>query len=270
MSRAADGDRWWSCVTVGASTMQNGFLWQALLSAVVGIVVAGRAEAQAGNPALGVEPQSATVLELFTSQGCSSCPAADVLFRSLASRPGVIALSYSVDYWDYLGWKDTFASPKFTDRQRVYGRNVSNGQVYTPQMVINGNSHAVGSSQRDIDTAIAVGRQAKSPAFMVEAVQTDGSISLRAATGASTALGRILLVTVRGPQTLAVKRGENSGRTLTYVNVVRDLTEVGGWTGGSAIIKVPNGAGALAPGERYAILIQAADQGSLLGAGWVK
>jgi hypothetical protein len=251
------------------------FSWRlALAGALLALMVVDRAAAQSSKPAPDAGPSPgagiATVLELFTSQGCSSCPAADELFRALADRPGVIALSFSVDYWDYLGWKDTFASPKFTERQRSYGRSVSNGQVYTPQMVIDGVSHAVGSSRHAIDAAITGGRKGASPAHIVDAVQADGAISVRAGTAVPAVPGRILLVTVRGPQTLAIKRGENSGRTLTYINVVRDLVDVGAWTGGSAVVKLPAGSAPLAPGERQAVLIQVAGQGRLLGAGWVK
>ena len=217
-----------------------------------------------------------TVLELFTSQGCSSCPAADALFKSYLRRPEVMALSYSVDYWDYLGWKDTLASPKFTERQRAYGKSVSNGQVYTPQMVINGARHAVGSSRGDIDAAVAASNgSAAAPAFRIAATLADGLISVQAAGAqvapvAGPANGVVWLVTVRGQQTVAVKRGENSGRTLSYANIVRDVAQVGEWTGKAMTVRVPAGSPALGPDERYAVLIQRGPQGPLLGAGWVQ
>ena len=224
-------------------------------------------------PAAAQTVPAITVLELFTSQGCSSCPAADALFKSYVERPDVMALSYSVDYWDYLGWKDTLASPKFTERQRAYGKSVSNGRIYTPQMVINGTRHAVGSSRGDIDAAVTATRgSAAAQAFRVEA--TDGVIILKVAGAAMPAAaapvnGVVWLVTVRGQQTIAVTRGENSGRTLSYANVVRDVARVAEWTGKAMTVRIPVGGPALGPDERYAVLIQSGPQGALLGAGWV-
>jgi hypothetical protein len=223
-------------------------------------------------------PSSApvTVLELFTSQGCSSCPAADALFKAYTERPDVLALSFSVDYWDYLGWKDTLASPKFTERQRGYGKAISNGQIYTPQMVVNGARHAVGSSRADIDAAvIAAISSSAAQAFRIDASRVDGGIALQAAVLPATPLlqpatGVIWLLTVRSRETVAVKRGENSGHTLTYFNSVRDVAQVGEWTGQSTTIRLPAGASPLGPDERYAVLIQRTSQGPLLGAGWVK
>ena len=224
-----------------------------------------------------------TVLELFTSQGCSSCPAADALFKSYVERPDVMALSYSVDYWDYLGWKDTLASPKFTERQRRYAKTVSGGQVYTPQVVVNGARHAVGSSRGDIDAMLTASRGSNAvEAFKVEASRAEAAITIQplgprvggaaaASAGspvAAAATGIVWLLTVRAPQTIAVKRGENSGRTITYVNSVRDVAQVGEWSGKATTIKLPTGT-ALGPDERYAVLIQR-PQGPLLGAGWVK
>jgi hypothetical protein len=217
-----------------------------------------------------------TVLELYTSQGCSSCPAADVLFKSYVERPDVLALSFSVDYWDYLGWKDTLASPKFTERQRGYGRSISNGQIYTPQMVVNGSRHVVGSSRGDIDAALVASRGANAAqAFKVDASRVDGGIALQAAAGGVSqvvqpASGIIWLLTVRGKQTIVVKRGENSGNTLTYFNSVRDVAQVGEWIGKSTTIRLPAGSVPLGADERYAVLIQRGLQGPLLGAGWVK
>jgi hypothetical protein len=236
------------------------------IAALVSIIGSGSVSAQTALPI--------TVLELYTSQGCSSCPAADALFKSYVERPDVLALSFSVDYWDYLGWKDTLASPKFTERQRGYGRSISNGQIYTPQMVVNGARHVVGSSRGDIDAAVTAARGASAAqAFKVEASRVDGGIALQAgavSAVAQPASGVIWLLTVRGKQTISVKRGENSGNTLTYFNSVRDVAQVGEWTGKSTTVRFPVGAAPLGPDEQYAVLIQRGAQGPLLGAGWVK
>jgi hypothetical protein len=230
----------------------------------------------AGGAAAAQSAPAITILELFTSQGCSSCPAADALFKSYVERPDVLALSYSVDYWDYLGWKDTLANPKFTERQRGYGKAVSNGQIYTPQMVVNGARHVVGSSRGDIDAAVTASRgSAAAQAFKVDASRADGNITVQSAGGAAAsplagpAAGIVWLVTVRGQQTIAVKRGENGGRSLTYFNSVRDVTQVGEWTGKPATFRLPVGT-MLGADERYAVLIQRHAQGPLLAAGWVK
>jgi hypothetical protein len=218
--------------------------------------------------------QTMTVLELFTSQGCSSCPAADILFKAYVERPDVMALSFSVDYWDYLGWKDTLASPKFTNRQRVYGKSVSNGQIYTPQIVINGSRHVVGSSKSELEAAVAASRgSTEIQLVQADANVADGAIKLQLAgeSGASPpAAGTVWLLTVRGQQTISVKRGENSGRTLNYYNSVRDVAQLGEWTGKSLTLRLPPGSPALGGDERYAVLIQKAGQGPLLAAGWVK
>lgn len=217
-----------------------------------------------------------TVLELFTSQGCSSCPAADVLFKTYVERPDMVALSFSVDYWDYLGWKDTLASPKFTERQRGYGKTISNGQIYTPQIVVNGTRHVVGSSRSDIEAAVTASLgSASAQAFKVDASRVDGGVSIQGTEVAGSqklpsATGVILLVRVLSKAPVTVTRGENSGRTLTYFNAVREITQVGDWTGKSTTVRLPPGAAALAAGERYAVLIQRGMQGPLLGAGWVK
>jgi hypothetical protein len=229
-----------------------------------------------GPQAVAAQTAPIAVLELFTSQGCSSCPAADTLFKTYVERPDVMALSFSVDYWDYLGWKDTLASPKFTERQRGYGKSISNGQIYTPQVVVNGKKHVVGSSRADIDAAVtAANGSSSAQAFRIDASRVDGGISVQVAEIPALqtlppANGVILLVRVMGKIPVAVTRGENSGKTLTYFNSVRDVAFVGEWTGKSTTVRLPPGAAALGAGERYAVLIQRGAQGALLGAGWVK
>ena len=131
-------------------------IFVALAAASAGALVVGSASTANAGKASNTAATPVTVIELFTSQGCSSCPTADALLESYADRPDVVALTLPVDYWDYLGWKDTLASPKFSARQRTYAKARGDGRVYTPQVVINGLQHAVGSSATDIDRAIAV------------------------------------------------------------------------------------------------------------------
>src|SRR5262245_54579152 len=130
------------------------------LSSFLALILAGSAQAQVAPDPLGagaqdeLAPPIKTVIELFTSQGCSSCPPADALLKSYAEDKEILALSLPVDYWDYLGWKDTFASPHNSDRQRSYTKSLGVGPIYTPQAVINGTNQALGSSKKDIDEAI--------------------------------------------------------------------------------------------------------------------
>ena len=189
-------------------------------------------------PAAAQTVPAITVLELFTSQGCSSCPAADALFKSYVERPDVMALSYSVDYWDYLGWKDTLASPKFTERQRAYGKSVSNGRIYTPQMVINGDSHAVGSNQDTVQKAIASARRRVSN-LQLHLSATEKELIVNLPKGEAGVEATLWILAVAPVVTVIIERGENSGKSITYQNVVRNLVPAGMWDGSAATLKLP-------------------------------
>lgn len=213
------------------------------------------------------------VLELFTSQGCSSCPPADALLKAYAERPDVLALSLPVDYWDYIGWKDTFASPRHTGRQRAYTASIGPGQMYTPQVVVNGAAEANGTSQADIDAAIASTDLAlASRRVPVEIRSEDGVLVVEtgaAQPGAEVGHSTIWLVTLRKQATVAVKRGENAGRSLTYTNVVEDMTPVGLWEGSPARVVVAASATLQPAVEDIAVLVQEGDTGAILGAAWL-
>ncbi len=209
------------------------------------------------------------VLELFTSQGCSSCPAADALLKSYLGRRDLIALSFSVDYWDYLGWKDTLASPAFTKRQRAYAIIRGDGQVYTPQAVLNGRAHVVGSSVRDVDAAIKVAHAEAAKQWVPVAISVtagDTSIELGAAVTKPVTESTVWFAVVQPEVTVAVRGGENGGRKLTYHNVVRQLSSVGSWSGSAATIKVPASAGQRAPDQRIVVILQDSQNGIILGA----
>lgn len=184
-----------------------------------------------------------TVLELFTSQGCSSCPPADKLVKKFRKRDDIVALTYNVDYWDYLGWKDTLASPKYTERQRNYARARGDGQVYTPQTVINGVRHAVGNREAEIERAIGRShRDVKKLRVPLKMWTEDGTLVIEA--GAAPAGVRykpatIWMALVKKSETVSIKRGENSGEKITYYNVVRELTPVGQWNGKAVSIRLP-------------------------------
>jgi hypothetical protein len=231
-----------------------------LLCAAVGI----------GHSALAQSSQPHAVIELFTSQGCSSCPPADALFVDLAKDPSVIALTLPVDYWDYLGWKDTLASPAFSSRQKNYALLRGDGNVYTPQAVVNGGAHVVGSDQRAVKSASA---SATLP-IRISATESAGVVRLSVGEGtAALRSGTIFVLPVVRSREVAIGRGENKSRTVTYANVVRGITRVGEWAGESIRFEVPV---SLARGDAdgYVVLLQSDTQkpggsskpGTIIGA----
>ena len=239
-----------------------------LISAMIAGAAATTAQAADGSAPI------TSVVELYTSQGCSSCPPADKLLQSYIKRDGVLALSFNVDIWDNLGWKDTLASSKYTQRQRAYARTRGDGQVYTPQAIINGTAHAVGSDRAEIDGAIRSTTSAISSLHVALGVTADGS-GLAIAAPAQTAAragavdATLWLVKFSPRVEVVVQRGENSGHTLAYHNVVRDFTAVGRWTGDAATTKVPQSALTGCTPGTCAILLQKSGTGAILGAVWV-
>jgi hypothetical protein len=210
------------------------------------------------------------VLELFTSQGCSSCPPADALMAKLARQPGVLVLSFPVDYWDYLGWHDTLASAAFSARQRSYCKARGDRQVYTPQVVINGVTHAIGSEQAAIETAAAQGEapEALSVPVSLEARADMLTISVGAA-GKGPRSGALWLFPIERQHQVAIGRGENSGKTLTYTNVVRAIIRIGDWDGTARSYEVPAARLKAGTADAYVVLLQAGSDkspGMVLGA----
>ncbi len=190
------------------------------------------------------EPRS--VVELFTSQGCSSCPAADKLLGQLAaSEPTVIALSVPIDYWDYIGWKDTLAKPGHSLRQRGYARARGDREVYTPQVVVNGVAQALGSDRSAIERAISKSR--RNPATLsvpVDLAVVDGKVTVKvegskAQNTAQNQNAIVWLCSVASAVPVKIKRGENRGRMVTYHNVVRRWTKLGEWNGKDKTFTVP-------------------------------
>lgn len=202
------------------------------------------------------------VVELFTSQGCSSCPPADRILGELAERDDVIALAMHVDYWDYLGWKDKFADPAHTKRQRAYARAAGERTIYTPQMVIGGQDHVVGSRPMKISNLVR--KHAKKDALVEVRLTTSGNQIAIEATPAGTIRGGAIvqLVTYVPKSTVDIRRGENAGRTLTYHNIVRDVTVLGQWNGSG----VYRGFANLPQDGNVVVLVQARNAGPILGA----
>ncbi|MCI3133652.1 DUF1223 domain-containing protein [Phenylobacterium aquaticum] len=208
------------------------------------------------------QAQPLTVVELFTSQGCSSCPPADANLATLAARPDILALSFGVTYWDQLGWKDTFAQKAFTARQQDYAKGLGHDGVWTPQVVVNGRVDVVGTTMGEIEGALRKAPAAPGPVIQISASQARVAITAgqRLPRPAQVWLVRYEPQTVRVP----VKRGENGGKTLPITHVVRELTKLGDYAGGQATYPLPAATnGALST----AVLIQSGPGGPILAAG---
>jgi hypothetical protein len=176
------------------------------------------------------------IIELFTSQGCSSCVAADAYFEELADRGDVVALSFHVDYWDYLGWRDTLADPAYTERQRDYAAVHGIRRVYTPQMIVNGSEDFVGSDRTAVDAAI----EQSSLIVPVAMRHGGGKVEIKvAALPDAKRSATIRLVLVSSEKTVEIQRGENAGSTLEYYNVVRAIRPIGMWSGEEVRITLP-------------------------------
>jgi hypothetical protein len=210
------------------------------------------------------------VIELFTSQGCSSCPAADKLASELARDPSLVVMSLAIDYWDYLGWKDTLALPGHTNRQRAYSKVRGDREVYTPQVVVNGVTHVLGSDKQAIESAVAqTHKQAGMLSVPVGLSVADNQISVSVPAAANTAKGEIWLCPITRSVPVEIGRGENSGHTITYTNVVRRWVKLGEWTGTARNYKVPVSDVTAAGGDAVAVVVQAGPKeapSSMLGA----
>jgi hypothetical protein len=184
------------------------------------------------------------VVELFTSQGCSSCPPADKVLGELAKDPSVIALSMPIDYWDYLGWKDTLADSRFSARQKAYSQARGDREVYTPQVVVNGSVHVIGSDRAGIESAIGDTRKTEGvmsvPVTMTQAgKQLNVSVAASPGNDPAAMHGEVWICSVSRSVPISIGRGENGGHQVTYHNVVRNLFKVGDWNGTAGNWSVP-------------------------------
>lgn len=215
-----------------------------LLGAFVAPTV-GRAQSAAG---------SMSVVELFTSQGCSSCPPADALMLELSQHPTTVAITYPVEIWDYLGWKDTLAQPAFTRRQKAYAATVAGKRVYTPQAIVNGKGHCVGSD------GLAISRLKLSPpaqAARITLTRDGQDWAYHVAFAQPPADVRLILVPVVSRQTVQIGRGENSGRQITYANVARALIDLGPIQGASVSGRLREIQFTAGGADAFALLVQA-------------
>ena len=186
------------------------------------------------------EPKA--VVELFTSQGCSSCPPADKVLGELAKDPSVIALSLPIDYWDYLGWKDTLADSRFSARQKAYSHMRGDRDVYTPQVIVNGAAHVIGSDRSSIEGAINDTGKADKVMSVPVTMSLSGkqlTVSVAAGKEGAPAQGEVWLCSISKSVPISIGRGENRGREIVYHNVVRNLLKVGDWNGSAGSWTVP-------------------------------
>lgn len=266
--------------------------------AVAGMFLVAGAGAQAGS----LRP---VVVELFTSQGCNSCPPADIFLGKLAQRPDVLALTLPVTYWDMLGWKDSLANDANTRRQKEYAAALGHGGVYTPQIIVDGVQDVVGSRIASVEAAIEARSQAIEAGMAIAEVHnaeetvtasriTSGDesasmppphhgdplvpvalnengqelhINIGAVDGAQNAT--VWLLHLRSAVTVAIKAGENEGRSITYHNVVGDIRAVGVWKGASLSLTLPRSAMAGLPHDAVAVLVQHGGYGHVIGASYI-
>lgn len=225
---------------------------------IVPILFAGAA--LAATPGIAADPAHPTVVELFQSQGCSSCPPAIANINAIADQPGILALTFAVTYWDRLGWKDTFAKPAFTARQWAYANAGGRGNVATPQVIVNGRGVLVGGDRAVLDSAIRkFDRGNGGPAI----ARAGNMVRIGAGTAAAPATIWFVQYDPR-VQNVAIRAGENGGKTLPHRNVVRALQPLGRWTGASASFALP---ALFDPAYRGAILIQNGKAGPIVAAG---
>ena len=213
------------------------------------------------------------VVELFTSQGCYSCPPADKFLGVLAQRPGVIALSFHVDYWNYLGWRDPYSSAEATQRQQTYASAMRRRTVYTPQMVVDGTLQGIGSYTGVIDGHIRLRQQAADDRVAVSISGDSNSESLTAALkgdGGQTGDCTVWLVYFDKQHTTSIPRGENAGKTLTYFNVVREFRQIAEYRGADLEIDLSRTGAKGARYDRVAILVQEPEGGRIVGAAWTE
>ncbi len=203
------------------------------------------------------------VVELFTSQGCSSCPPADRFLGELAGRDDVLALSMHVDYWDYIGWKDPYALSENTSRQRAYARRFGLGYVYTPQMVVDGHIQATGSNRRAVLAGIERSKSEPGLDFAIARNGTGASVALPAGT-AEPATVYALLIDRR--HETDVRRGENGGRKLAHSNVVRAMKRIATWNGEAMTVDLPLAEMGTEGRDLCAVIVQSDRDGRILGA----
>jgi len=208
-------------------------------------------------------PTEPVVVELFTAQGCGSCPEANRVVEALAGDPGIIALTYAVDYWDYRGWPDTFARPEFAQRQRDYRSALRLRNVYTPQIVIDGRRQVSGARAPEVQSAVT--EEAARRFFPPQIEFRDSGESVGVGSGRAPRGGAEVWAVVYRPgtQDVQVEGGDNRGQTVRHINVVREIARLGDWSGRPMLFSLPDD---VAEGEAVIVMVQARTDRRILGA----
>jgi hypothetical protein len=236
----------------------------AVLALILAVPALGWSSRCPAAPPTGVAPVvvAPVVVELFTSQGCSSCPPADVLLGELAGQQNVIALAFHVDYWDSIGWRDRFSMAAATLRQSRYVETLRLGSAFTPQVVIGGSRSFVGSDRQSIQAAVA---QGAAPGVPIEAAVMRNELVVSLPDGGDRREHEVNLVAYLPQATTRVGRGENSGRTLTEFNIVRQFRQLGAWTGKAGTWRIPLDSFP-SDATHAVVLVQLKNQESIAGA----
>ncbi|MBY3131512.1 MULTISPECIES: DUF1223 domain-containing protein [Rhizobium] len=232
-----------------------------LLPLIAGVVLSGPLQAEDGTPK--------GVVELFTSQGCSSCPPADAAFRKLVNQGDVIALAYHVDYWNYLGWADTLSSKENTERQYGYAKTMGRSNVYTPQAIVNGRDHLAGADLSGINSKIdTYSSEGNGLTVPISAAMRGDELEIKI--GAGQGKANVVMVYFDKEKTIDVEKGENSGKKISYLHSVTNVETVGMWDGKATSLTLPASVLQRPQLEGCAILLQSAtadgDPAAILGA----
>ncbi|MBY5332544.1 DUF1223 domain-containing protein [Rhizobium leguminosarum] len=232
-----------------------------LIPLIAGVVLSGPLLAEDGTPK--------GVVELFTSQGCSSCPPADAAFRKLVNQGDVIALAYHVDYWNYLGWADTLSSKENTERQYGYAKTMGRSNVYTPQAIVNGRGHLAGADLNGINSQIdTYSSEGNGLTVPISAAMRGDELEIKI--GAGQGKANVVMVYFDKEKTIDVEKGENSGKKISYLHSVTNVETVGMWDGKATSLTLPASVLQRPQLEGCAILLQSAtadgDPAAIFGA----
>ncbi|WP_247635665.1 DUF1223 domain-containing protein [Methylobacterium sp. 37f] len=214
--------------------------------------------------------RSPVVIELYTSQGCAACQPASRVLGDFAREPGVIALTFPITYWDYLGWKDAYGQPAFTARQRAYASLRGERQIFTPQAIVNGEPSMIRSDRNSLERALRRARASSVPSVSVKSWEEGDRICIDV--GASTgpeAKADLWLLPVMRRRRLAIGGGENKGQVFDYINVVRGMHRIGAWTGQAAHFEIPHRMAEVTEADTYVVVLQGGNEGRptrILGA----
>ncbi|KQP41244.1 hypothetical protein ASF49_17895 [Methylobacterium sp. Leaf104] len=228
-----------------------------------GVLAAGATRVRAGE-------RTPVVIELYTSQGCASCQPASRVLAEFAREPGIIALTFPITYWDYLGWKDVYAQPAFTARQRAYASLRGERQVFTPQAIVNGEPSMIRSDRNSLERALRRARAGSPVQVPVRSWEEGDRICIDvAASSVADAKAELWLLPVMRRRRIAIGGGENKGQVFDYINVVRGMHRIGPWTGHASHFEVPRHAAQVADADSYVVVLQGGSEGRptrILGA----